>query len=189
MPNLDPATFPPAPETTDDTGDVILAGGCFWCTEGVFERIPGVTDVISGYIGGDRDTANYKAVCSGATGHAEAVRIVYDTSKTSLGQILRIFFAVAHDPTQLNRQGNDRGTQYRSAAFPANDAQRQTIEGYIKTLDDSGVFADPIVTTIEPLDGFIVAEDYHQDFMLNNPQQPYVCAVGLPKVQKLSAWL
>ncbi len=191
MPPLDPATFPKPPEDFDQAGEqqITLAGGCFWCTEGVFEKMPGVVDVTSGYIGGDETTANYEAVCSGKTGHAEAIRITYDAGVTSLGQILRIFFAVAHDPTQLNRQGNDVGTQYRSAAFPANEDEARFIRLYIQAIDASGVFPSPIVTTIEPLGRFIEAEPYHQDFMQHNPAQPYVCAVGLPKVRKLAAWL
>ena len=193
MAQLDPATFPQPPVDPDqsNTQTAILAGGCFWCTEGVFERIPGVTDVTSGYLGGDRSTANYEAVCSGRTGHAEAVKVTFDASQLSFGQLLRVFFAVAHDPTQLNRQGNDVGTQYRSAIFPQSDQQREVAEAYIKAIDDSGVFASPIVTTIEPGTGadFVTAEPYHQDFMVRNPAQPYVCAVGVPKVRKLPAWI
>jgi peptide-methionine (S)-S-oxide reductase len=191
MPTIDPTTFPKAPEDFDEKGkqQITLAGGCFWCTEGVFEKLPGVTDVTSGYIGGDAATANYDAVCSGRTGHAEAIRVTYDADRISLGTILRVFFAVAHDPTQLNRQGNDVGTQYRSAAFPTSDDQRRVIKRYIQAIDDSGVLPGPIATTIEPAGAFIEAEAYHQDFMQKNPAQPYACAVGLPKVRKLEAWL
>src|SRR5688572_29150090 len=141
----------------------ILAGGCFWCTEAAFEQLEGVLDVTSGYIGGSRETANYKAVCGGDTGHAEAIRITYDPTKISLDQLLDVFFD-AHDPTQLNRQGNDIGTQYRSAIFFANDAEKQAAEAKIRALNEAKHFPRPIVTTLEPLREFFPAEDYHQDY-------------------------
>jgi peptide-methionine (S)-S-oxide reductase len=190
---LEPATFPQPPYQPEEAGEqaVVLAGGCFWCTEGVFERIPGVRDVESGYAGDSPELAKYDLVCSGRNRHAEAIRITYDADQVSLGEILRIFFAVAHDPTQVDRQGNDVGPQYRSAVFFANDEQRRAAAEYIATLDAAGVFPGPIATTLEALadTGFYPAEAYHQDYMQANPQQPYVCAVGLPKVRKLDAWL
>ncbi len=191
MAALDPQTFPQPPVDLDQTGPqtAVLAGGCFWCTEGVFAQLPGVRDVTSGYAGGDESTADYKTVCSGRTGHAEAIKITYEASELSYGQLLRIFFAVAHDPTQLHRQGNDIGSQYRSAIFYEAADQKRVAEAYIKALNDGGVYSAPVVTSLEPLDRFHKAEAYHQDFMEHNPEQPYVCAVGLPKVRKLAAWL
>jgi peptide-methionine (S)-S-oxide reductase len=163
---------------------LVIAGGCFWCTEGVYEQIPGVLDVVSGYAGGTKETANYKAVTTGQTGHAEAIQITYDPAKASMGQLLKVFFSIAHDPTQLNRQGADVGTQYRSAIFYANDEQKQVAEAYIKQLTDAKVFADPIVTKLEKLETFYVAEDYHQDYARLNPGQGYIRGVALPKVEK-----
>ncbi|MGE0360299.1 MAG: peptide-methionine (S)-S-oxide reductase MsrA [Vicinamibacterales bacterium] len=165
----------------------VLAGGCFWCTEAVFLPLAGVTGVTSGYIGGSAATANYHAVCSGTTGHAEAIEIRFDPAVISYGQLLKVFFAVAHDPTQLNRQGGDRGTQYRSAIFPADDEQRVVAAAFIAQLTDAEAFADPIVTTIEPLGTFYPAEGYHQNYAALNPAQPYVAAVALPKVAKLES--
>jgi methionine-S-sulfoxide reductase len=161
-----------------------LAGGCFWCTEAAFEQLTGVLDVTSGYTGGSRETANYKAVCGGDTGHAEAIRITYDPAKISLDQLLDVFFD-AHDPTQLNRQGNDIGTQYRSAIFYATDAEKQTAEAKIRALNESKHFPRPIATTLEPLREFFPAEDYHQDYARKNPGQPYIQAVSMPKVCKV----
>ena len=169
----------------DDRGETVLAGGCFWCTEAVFCRIDGVREVMPGYAGGAADTANYKAVCSGSTGHAEVIRIVYDPAKVSYGELLKVFFAVAHDPTQKNRQGNDVGTQYRSAIFAVDNAQRAVAEAYIRQLDGAGLFHAPIATTLEPLDVFFVAESYHHDYAALNPGQPYIRAVSQPKVEKL----
>lgn len=172
----------------DARATVILAGGCFWCTEAVYRQIDGVISVESGYAGGSAASANYDAVCSGATGHAEVIRIVYDTTKTSYGDLLKFFFAVAHDPTQLNRQGADRGTQYRSAIFFASDDERQVAAAYIRQLDEAKVFASPIVTTLEPLEAFYPAETYHQDYAARNPNQPYIAAVSTPKVDKLRSY-
>ena len=172
-----------------DTGSIVLAGGCFWCTEGVFERLPGVTAAVSGYSGGDESTADYKTVCTGRTGHAEVIRVEYEKDQLDLGRILQIFFAVAHDPTTLNRQGADVGSQYRSAIFYVNDAQRETAEKYIAQLDDTGVFGKPIVTTIEPLEAFYEAEDYHQGYAELNPNQPYIACTALPKMAVLDALL
>ena len=164
----------------------VLAGGCFWCTEAVFLPLDGVTHVTSGYIGGSQATANYQAVCSGTTGHAEAIEVAFDPAVITFGQLLKVFFAIAHDPTQLNRQGADRGTQYRSAVFPADPEQRAVADAYIAQLTAAKVFSDPIVTTIEE-GTFYPAEVYHQNFVARNPAQPYVAAVALPKVAKLEA--
>ena len=169
----------------DGEQEIVLAGGCFWCVEAVYVQLAGVLSGQSGYAGGDPERADYRSVCTGQTGHAEVVRIRYDSEVTSLGQILKVFFAVAHDPTQLNRQGNDRGTQYRSAIFFANDEQRQVARGYIEQLQASSKFPGPIVTTLEPLKQFHPAEDYHQNYAELNPQQGYIQAVALPKVEKL----
>ena len=187
MSKFAPDGFPRPTKNLEQNGKqtAILAGGCFWCTEAVFERLPGVSDVTSGYSGGDASTANYEATCSGTTGHAEAIKVTYDASQISYGELLRVFFAVAHDPTHLNRQGNDRGPQYRSAIFYETEEQRAIAAGYIEQLDAAGVYDDPIVTTLEPFDTFYEAEAYHQDYAQNNPAQPYVCAVALPKVAKL----
>lgn len=163
----------------------ILAGGCFWCTEAVLLPLDGVTSVTSGYIGGAAETANYRDVCSGATGHAEAIRVTFEPSAITFGQVLQVFFAVAHDPTQLNRQGADQGTQYRSAIFPQDDEQRAVAEAYIAQLNAAQVYPTPIVTTVEPTGAFYPAEDYHQNYAARNPYQPYVAAVATPKVEKL----
>jgi len=163
-----------------------LAGGCFWCTEAAFEQLAGVLDVTSGYAGGSAETANYKAVCGGDTGHAEAIRITYDPAQISYDQLLDVFFD-AHDPTQLNRQGNDTGTQYRSAIFYASDEERRAAETKIAQLNASKHFPRPIATTLEPLREFFPAEDYHQDYARNNPGQPYIQSVSIPKVCKVRA--
>jgi peptide-methionine (S)-S-oxide reductase len=180
----DPALDIP-PDPTGTPQSVVLAGGCFWCTEAVFAKLDGVIGVISGYAGGTADTADYKTVCSGTTDHAEVIRVRYDSSRISFGQILKVFFAVAHDPTHVNRQGNDIGRQYRSAIFHADNEQRRVAEAYIKQLTNAKVFPAPIATTLEPLDQFFEAEDYHQNFVARNPYQPYVAAVAMPKVKKL----
>ena len=163
----------------------VLAGGCFWCVEAVYRQLLGVVDVVSGYAGGTAETANYKTVCSGATDHAEAIEIVYDGSVTTYGQLLKIFFSVAHDPTHLNRQGNDVGRQYRSAIFFGNEEERNVAEAYIRQLDAARVFDSRIVTTLEPLTAFYAAEEYHQDFAARNPGQPYIMFVSAPKVEKV----
>ncbi|MGB0767461.1 MAG: peptide-methionine (S)-S-oxide reductase MsrA [Phycisphaeraceae bacterium] len=163
---------------------IVLAGGCFWCVEAVYEQLEGVSDVESGYAGGDAATANYRAVSTGRTKHAEVVRITYDPSVITYGTILKIFFSTAHDPTTLNRQGNDVGPQYRSAIFYANDSEKQIAADYIKQLNDAGVFRDPIVTTLEPLDAYYPAEDYHQDYARQNPNDGYIRGVSQPKVDK-----
>ncbi len=188
-PGVDFKTFPAAVDDLKippDAGPqtMVLAGGCFWCTEGVFENAPGVTDVVSGYAGGSASTANYRAVCSGDTDHAEAIHITYDPKVTSFGKLLKLFFAIAHDPTTRNRQGADEGTQYRSAIFYANDQQKRVAESYIKQLNNAKIFTAPIVTMIEPLEQFFEAEEYHQDFVRNNPGHPYILAQAMPKVKK-----
>ncbi len=165
---------------------IVLGGGCFWCVEAVFLAVDGVTKVESGYAGGSAESANYEAVCSGTTGHAEVVDVHYDSGKVSLGALLKIFFSVAHDPTQLNRQGHDRGTQYRSSIFYETEDQKRVAEAYIQQLNQAGVYGDPIVTTLEPLTGFHAAESYHQNFAARNPYQPYVMAIAAPKMNKLA---
>ena len=179
-PNLDTVLTPTPQEKV-----VVLAGGCFWCVESVFKELRGVTAVRSGYAGDTSATANYRAVCSGRTNHAEAIEIRYDASQTTLGQLLKIHFSVAHDPTQLDRQGNDMGRQYRSAIFYSDEEQRRISEAYIRQLNDAHVFHEPIVTTLEPLKEFYVAEEYHQDYAARNPSQPYIAYVSQPKVEKL----
>jgi len=168
-----------------DTGVAIVAGGCFWGVQGVFQHVDGVSNAISGYAGGAGDTANYRTVGSGRTGHAEAVEVRYDPKRISYGEILHIFFSVAHDPTELNRQGPDTGTQYRSAIFPQNPAQAALAKAYVDQLDAAGTFDAPIVTTIEPGQGFYLAEDYHQDYLTLNPTAPYIVHNDLPKIAHL----
>ena len=163
----------------------VLAGGCFWCVEAVYREIDGVLEVVSGYSGGSEETADYKSVCTGSTEHAEVIQIAYDPSRLSFGRLLKIFFSVAHDPTQLNRQGNDIGTQYRSAVFYADEEQKLVTERYIQQLDAAKVFGRPIVTRLEPLAQFFEAEGYHQNYAELHPDQPYIAAVALPKVEKL----
>jgi peptide-methionine (S)-S-oxide reductase len=165
---------------------LVLGGGCFWCVEAVFLAVDGVSAVVSGYAGGSADTANYEAVCSGQTGHAEVVAVHYDPAGVSFGELLKIFFSVAHDPTQLNRQGNDRGTQYRSVVFYETDEQKRVAEDYIRLLNEAGVHKEPLATTLEPLTVFHPAESYHQNFAAKNPYQPYVMAVAGPKMEKLA---
>lgn len=190
--DADLAHFPdPAIDTAPGAATpqvAVLAGGCFWCTEAVFLPLDGVRSVVSGYIGGDAATANYQAVCSGATGHAEAIQVTFDPAVISFGQLLKVFFAVAHDPTQLNRQGHDRGTQYRSAIFPVDAEQRAVAEAYIAQLNAAGAYPSPIVTTVESAGPFHPAEGYHQNYAARNPAQPYVAAVALPKVDKLEKY-
>lgn len=185
---VEPHSFPdPAedlpPEASPDT--VVLAGGCFWCTEAVFELLYGVHSVRPVYAGGSAETANYRAVCTGETGHAEAIEIHFDPNVISYGQLLKIFFSVAHDPTQVNRQGADVGTQYRSAIFYASEDERRVAESYIRQLDEAGVFDAPIATRLEPLDQYFPAEAMHCRYAQRNPDQPYIRAVSEPKVKKL----
>ncbi|MEX0744607.1 MAG: peptide-methionine (S)-S-oxide reductase MsrA [Phycisphaeraceae bacterium] len=163
----------------------VLAGGCFWGVQGVFQHVKGVTNAVSGYAGGAQKTAHYQMVGSGSTGHAEAVRITYDPRQISYGRLLQIYFSVAHNPTQLNRQGPDIGPQYRSAIFPADDEQAKIAKAYIAELNQSRVFDAAIVTKIEPEQTFYPAENYHQDFMVLNPAYPYIVIHDRPKVESL----
>lgn len=163
----------------------VLAGGCFWGIEAVFEHIKGVIAAESGYAGGSASTANYETVSGGRTGHAESVRIKYDPSQISYGQLLKVFFSVAHDPTQLNRQGPDTGTQYRSAIFCSNEDQKRIAQAYIHQLDQAKVFERPIVTAVGIGITFYVAEGYHQDYVVHHPNEPYIVMHDLPKVANL----
>ena len=163
----------------------VFAGGCFWCTEAVFEQLAGVQKVVSGYSGGDKAGAHYETVSAGRTEHAESIEITYDPSRITFGQLLKVFFSVAHDPTQLNRQGPDYGRQYRSAVFYANADQKRVVEAYIEQIDKAHVFGARIVTQVRALQAFYPAEDYHQDFVKNNPMHGYVVQNALPKLQKL----
>jgi peptide-methionine (S)-S-oxide reductase len=163
----------------------VLAGGCFWGMQGVFEHVRGVHEVLAGYSGGARRTARYDEVGTGHTGHAESVEIVFDPGEVTYGELLRIYFSVAHDPTELNRQGPDTGTQYRSVIFFADDGQQHIAESYIAQLTRERVFPQPIVTRVDALQGFYRAEDYHQDFYLKNPQYPYIVINDLPKIGNL----
>jgi peptide-methionine (S)-S-oxide reductase len=177
---------PPAVDNPKAPGSLqtaVLAGGCFWGVQGVFEHVRGVQKVVAGYAGGDRTTAQYETVSSGTTGHAESVKITFDPAAISYGQILQIAFSVVHDPTQLNRQGPDVGTQYRSAIFYADDTQKRIAEAYIGQLDSSHAFSRPIVTRVDPLKGFYPAEDYHQDYLYHNPGVPYIAMYDMPKVE------
>ncbi|HUN82984.1 MAG TPA: peptide-methionine (S)-S-oxide reductase MsrA [Terracidiphilus sp.] len=163
----------------------VFAGGCFWGVQAVFERLKGVVKTSAGYAGGSASTATYDQVVTETTGHAESVEVVYDPSRITYGQLLRVFFSVAHDPTQLNRQGPDVGTSYRSAIFYANDDQKRIANAYIVQLDAAHVFAGPIVTQVTPLKGFYRAEGYHQDYALHNPGNPYILVCDRPKIQAL----
>ena len=164
---------------------VVLAGGCFWGVQGVFQHVKGVTNAVSGYAGGDRKSADYDAVSSGRTGHAESVQVTYDPRQISYGRVLQIFFSVVHDPTQLNRQGPDTGTQYRSAIFPLNADQAEIAKAYIAQLDQAKAFKKAIVTKIESDRSFHPAENYHQDFLTRNPTYPYIVYNDLPKIEDL----
>ncbi len=163
----------------------VLSGGCFWGMEGVFERLKGVVDVTSGYSGGEKDTAHYEMVSTGTTGHAESIQVHFDPRQISYGTLLKVFFTVAHDPTELNYQGPDSGTQYRSAIWYANDGQKQVAEDYIRALDQARVFSKAIVTQVAPLKAFYAAEDYHQHFLDRNPDYPYIVFVDMPKIVAL----
>jgi len=174
---------PANPEATSEVA--VLAGGCFWGIQGVFQHVEGVTGAVSGYAGGAAEAARYETVSTGTTGHAESVRITFDPRRISYGRILQIFFSVAHDPTELDRQGPDTGTQYRSAIFPANPQQARIAEAYIAQLSQAHVFAAPIVTRIEPGRNFYLAEDYHQDFLARNPNYLYIMVYDLPKLENL----
>lgn len=180
-----PAPTVDAPKAAGKMETAVLAGGCFWGVEAVFDSVVGVKDAVSGYAGGAANTAHYEMVSSGTTGHAEAVQITYDPSRISYGQLLEIYFSVAHDPTELNRQGPDTGTNYRSAIFYSNEEQKKIAQAYITQLTQSRVFSKPIVTTLEPLKAFYMAEEYHQDFMRKNPNYPYIVINDAPKVKHL----
>lgn len=171
--------------TNAKADSIVLAGGCFWGVEAVFEHTKGVTDAVSGYAGGSANTAQYYVVGEGNTGHAESVQVTYDPSIVSLSQLLDIYFNVAHNPTELNRQGPDYGTQYRSAVFYADPEQKKSAEEKIAELTDKKFFSNNIVTTIEPLKAFYPAEDYHQNYMLLHPDEPYIVVNDAPKVVKL----
>jgi peptide-methionine (S)-S-oxide reductase len=173
------------PATDPAPASIVLGGGCFWCTEAVFLSLDGVLGVRSGYAGGTADTANYQAVCSGSTDHAEVIEVRYDPARITLGRILQVFFEVAHDPTQLNRQGHDMGRQYRSAIFYRTPEQRRVAEAYIAQLNRERAFDSPIVTTLEPLEAFYEAEGYHQNYAAKNPGQPYILFSTVPKMAKL----
>jgi peptide-methionine (S)-S-oxide reductase len=177
---------PPAVDNPKAAGPLqtaVLAGGCFWGVQGVFQHVRGVTQAVSGYAGGDKSTAQYETVSTGTTGHAESVRITFDPAQVTYGQLLQVAFSVVHDPTELNRQGPDMGSQYRSAIFYADDAQKRIALAYIKQLDDLHVFAKPIATSLEPLKGFYAAEAHHQDYLFHHPTQPYIAFNDIPKVE------
>src|SRR5580698_127671 len=177
---------PPAIDNPKSAGPLqtaVLSGGCFWGVQGVYQHVRGVKNVLAGYAGGERATAQYETVSSGTTGHAESVKITFDPAMISYGQILQIAFSVVHDPTQLNRQGPDSGTQYRSAIFYADDSQKRIAEAYISQLDKSHAYPRPIVTRVDPLKGFYPAEDYHQDYLVHNPTAPYIAFNDMPKVE------
>ena len=183
------AVVVPAP-AVDETASAaretaVFAGGCFWGVQGVFQHVDGVANAVSGYAGGAKETAEYEKVGSGSTGHAESVKITYDPSKITYGRLLQIYFSVAHDPTQLNRQGPDRGTQYRSTIFPANDEQAKVAKAYIDQLNAANTYGKKLATTIEPGKPFYAAEGYHQDYLTLNPHQPYIVYNDLPKVEAL----
>jgi peptide-methionine (S)-S-oxide reductase len=176
---------PPTRQMPADSGVAVLAGGCFWCTEGVFKQLDGVLGIEPGYAGGRAERANYQSVCTGLSGHAEAIRIHYDPNRVTYGRLLQVFFAVAHDATQVDRQGNDVGSQYRSAIFPRDAGQERMAVDYIQQLRHSGVFLDDIATTVEPGQVFHPAEAYHHDYAAKHPEQPYIRAVSEPKAGKL----
>ena len=179
----------PAPKADVKAADglqtAVLAGGCFWGVQGVFQHTAGVVNAVSGYAGGSQMTATYEQVSSGSTGHAESVQVKFDPKKISYGKILQIYFSVAHDPTQLNRQGPDTGTQYRSAIFTTNDEQKKVADAYIAQLNAAKVYKKPIVTKVGPLQAFFAAEAYHQDYLTLHPSQPYIAYNDLPKVENL----
>ncbi len=188
-----PVAAPPpavdAPKAPGASQTAVLAGGCFWGVQGVFEHLTGVRRVVAGYAGGERSTAHYEIVGAGGTGHAESVEITYDPAQVTYGQILQVFFSVAHDPTQANGQGPDMGAQYRSVIFYASDEQRRIAEAYIAQLNRAGTFPAPIVTHVDAYRGFYPAEGYHQDFLLHNPGNAYIVYNDLPKIQSFQKLL
>jgi peptide-methionine (S)-S-oxide reductase len=186
----EPAVAIPAPALDNPKTDgplqtAVLAGGCFWGVQGVFEHVKGVHQVLSGYAGGKKNTAQYEEVSSGTTGHAESVQITFDPKEVSYGELLRVYFSVAHDPTQLNRQGPDYGSQYRSSIFYSNETQQKIALAYIAQLDAAHVYPNKVVTRVDSLPGFFPAEKYHQDYLVHNPHQPYIEINDLPKIAHL----
>ena len=186
------ATAGKLPAPTEDvkapaskTATAVFAGGCFWGVEAVFERLKGVSNAVSGFAGGKKETAHYERVSNGNTGHAESVQVTFDPSQITYGQLLQVFFSVAHDPTELNRQGPDEGTQYRSAIFCTDDEQKRVAEAYIKQLNDAKAFRRKIVTQVTPLNGFYAAEAYHQHYFNLHPTEPYIVYNDRPKVEEL----
>jgi peptide-methionine (S)-S-oxide reductase len=184
-----PAPLVDAQKAAGAPQTAVLAGGCFWGVQGVFEHLSGVRRVVAGYSGGARTSAHYELVGTGGTGHAESVEILYDPQLVSYGQILQVFFSVAHDPTQLNRQGPDSGSQYRSVIFYADATQQRIATQYIAQLNKAGVFHAPIATRVDPFQGFFAAEDYHQDFLLHHPGNPYIVFNDLPKIENFQKLL
>jgi peptide-methionine (S)-S-oxide reductase len=183
-----PVVIPPPDRDLEESGDtavLVLAGGCFWGVQGVFQRVRGVRSAVSGYSGGSAENATYELSSRGDTGHAETVEVTYDPREVSFGDLLQVYFSVAHNPTQLNFQGPDRGTQYRSTIFVANAEQEAVARAYIDQLDATGLFEGPIVTTLEPFEAFYPAEQYHQDFLTLNPDWPYIVVHDLPKIAAL----
>lgn len=185
----EPWVIPPPEVDIVETGlmRAVFAAGCFWGVQGVYQHVTGVVSAVSGYAGGTPETARYDMVAYGRTTHAESVEVVYDPEIVSYGDLLQILFSVVHDPTQLNRQGPDFGPHYRSAIFPLSEEQEQAARAYIAQLDVAGIYGDPIVTAIEPFEGFYPAEDYHQDFLVRNPTYPYIVHFDLPKLRNLEA--
>jgi peptide-methionine (S)-S-oxide reductase len=184
------AVVAPAPAIDESAGQstsetAVFAGGCFWGVQGVFQHVEGVTRAVSGYAGGEKKTAEYEVVSGGQTGHAESVEVTFDPHKISYGRLLQIYFSVAHDPTELNRQGPDTGTQYRSTIFPANGEQARIAKAYIDQLDRADTFGKKLATTVEPGRTFYPAEDYHQDYLTLHPTQPYIVYNDLPKIENL----
>jgi len=187
---IDPSAFPEppfheSPGTAGEQRRIVLGGGCFWCTEAVYRQLEGVTAVRPGYAGGSKSDADYKTVCTGRTDHAEVIEVIYDPSKLALGNILKLFFSIAHDPTQKDRQGADVGRQYRSVIFYLSEEQRKLAAAYIERLQQTGVYDSLIVTELSPLSSFYEAEQYHHDYAARNPNQPYIRGVSDPKVAKL----
>ena len=186
----EPSVVIPAPAVDEPAGGrhtetAVFAGGCFWGVQGVFQHVKGVTNAVSGYSGGKKETAHYEEVGSGSTGHAESVQVTFDPTQVTYGQLLQVYFSVAHNPTELNYQGPDHGSQYRSAVFPIDDGQRKVATAYIAQLEGAKAFAKPIVTRVEPFKGFFAAEGYHQNFLTLNPDYPYIVYNDLPKVADL----
>ncbi|RWB51394.1 MAG: peptide-methionine (S)-S-oxide reductase [Mesorhizobium sp.] len=185
VPIAPPALDEPVAAASAHEESAVFAGGCFWGVQGVFQHVRGVKQAVSGYSGGQRETAHYETVSGGATGHAEAVQVAFDPAQVTYGQLLQVYFSVIHDPTQLDRQGPDSGPQYRSAVFPLNDMQRRVAQGYIAQLDKARAFAAPIVTKVEAFKGFYPAEFYHQNYLTQHPNSAYIALNDMPKVANL----